>query len=72
MHLSIYPTELGFQELFISIQFESIVKQNANNDNKILVSMDVIACTLRISKIINNSIPYFGKFTLNKLFHTTK
>ncbi|XP_025195925.1 LOW QUALITY PROTEIN: uncharacterized protein LOC112595057 [Melanaphis sacchari] len=70
--LSIYPTELGFQKFFINIQFDPKVESYQENDFTITVSMNVITCKLQILKISNDSIPYFGRLTLNKLFHCLK
>lgn len=72
MDLTIYPTELGFQKLFVNVQLESEVESVVENENIITVCMDVITCTLQISGIVNDSIPYFGKLSLNKLFHCVK
>lgn len=69
MDLSIYPTELGFQKFFVTIQFDPKVECYPENDITITVSMNVITCTLQIVRISNDSIPYFGRLTLNKLFH---
>lgn len=72
MDISIYPTELGFQKFFVNVQLESTVESVVDNKNIITVSMDVITCALQISGIMNDFIPYFGKLSLNKLFHCVK
>lgn len=72
MDLSICATELGFHKFFVNIKTESIVEYVSENENIITVAMNVITCALQISKITNNSIPYFGKLVLNKLFHCIK
>lgn len=72
MNLSIHPTELGFQKFFIEVQNESKVESYPENKNIITVAMDVIMCALQISRITNDSIPYFGKLALHKLFHCIK
>lgn len=72
MDLSMYPTELGFQTFFVKIQFDPQVETYPENENTITVSMYVITCALQILRISNDSIPYFGRMTLNKLFHCLK
>lgn len=72
MDISIYPTELGFQKFFVNVQLESTVESVVDNKNIITVSMDVITYALKISGIMNDFIPYFGKLSLNKLFHCVK
>jgi len=72
MDLSIYPTELGFHKFYVNIKTESIVEYDSENENMITIAMNVMTCALQISKITNNSIPYFGKLALNKLFHCMK
>lgn len=70
--LSIQPTALGFQQFFVNIQLESKEKSYLENENKITVCLNSITCALKISKISNDSIPYFGKLTMNKLFNYMK
>lgn len=70
--LSIQPIALGFQTFLVNIQFECKEKSYLKNDNKITVCMNVITCALKISRITNDSIPYFGKLTMNKLFNCIK
>ncbi|VVC36257.1 Immunoglobulin-like fold [Cinara cedri] len=71
--LSIYPTELGIQKLFINVKFDNNIKSPSSEiENIITISMNVTTSILQISRITNDSIPYFGKLTLNKLFHSIK
>jgi len=72
MDLSVYSTKLGFQKYFIYIQFDSKMTIDLENENIITVTMNVITCSLQISRITNDNIPYFGTLALNKLFHCTK
>lgn len=72
MNLSIKPTELGYQKFFVNIQFMSKLEPDMENKNVITVSMYVITSALKISRITNDSVPYFGKLALNKLFHSVK
>lgn len=72
MDLSIHSKELGFQKFLIYTQFDSKVKIDQENKNVIIVTMNVITCSLQISRITNDNIPYFGRLALNKLFHCTK
>lgn len=72
MDLSIKPSELGYQKFFVSIQLMSKLELSMENENIITVSMYVITSALKISRIINDSVPYFGKLALNKLFHSVK
>lgn len=73
MDLSIYPKDLGLKTFFIVVKIESKLESDSENENNIItVSMNVITCTLRISTITNDFIPYFGKLALNKLFHCIK
>lgn len=65
--------ELGFIKFYIKIQFNN--KEDSDlehNKNTITVCMNVVTCVLQITRITNDLIPYFGKLTLNKLFHCTK
>lgn len=73
MDLSFRSTELGFQKFFIKVQFD--YKKDSDleqNENTITVCMNVVTSALQITRITNDFIPYFGKLTLNKLFHCTK
>lgn len=73
MDLLFRPTELGFIKFYIKVKFDN--KEDCDlehNENTITVCMNVVTCALQITRIANDFIPYFGKLTLNKLFHCTK
>lgn len=66
------PTELGLQKFFVYVKFEKNEESDLDKENVITVTMNVIKCTWQISRITNDYVPYFGKLTMNKLFHYTK
>lgn len=72
MDLTVRPTELGFQKFYVNVEFESVVEPISKNENLITVGMDVITCALQISRVTNDSVPYFGKWALDKIFHCAK
>lgn len=72
MDLSVRPTQLGYQTFFINTQFDNELGIDSEKETIITVTMNVIACTLQISRITNDYIPYFGRLALHKLFHCNR